>query len=106
MSEFHGIRCDECKTIKEEANHWHRIRVVYKKLPGQVEYRVDELEPVQIRLGDVDTIGDLSNSSTSNRTSKLLDLCSDNCLTKHVYKLLSQIKKEDQPKCQSKSSSS
>lgn len=95
MSEFSGIRCDECKTIKEQANHWHRIRVVYKKLSGQ------ELEPIQIRIGDVDTIGDLSSSSTTTRTSKLLDLCSNNCLTKHVYKLLEQCRKaakEDQPK--------
>lgn len=65
------VICDECGRVKGEANHWHQI--------GVQKYA----EGVWVELG---VIG--CHSDTDAKAYEVHDLCGEQCLHKHIAKLL------------------
>lgn len=73
---FTGIRCDECKTIQGESNHWTHMQVWTDK-DGR---RSVALGPI---VGSVLGAGDFTMA-----THEMRDLCGQACAVRHIAKLL------------------
>lgn len=63
------VICDECGRVKAEANHWHQMCVYQGPAPGQT-----------LVLGDL--------SGWDRTPFEIHDLCGQECLYKHIGKLL------------------
>lgn len=68
---FNGVKCDECKRIKESSNHWFQI--------GMCPTAVG----IWIELGNIGVVG-----SANPQKYEVHDLCGEACFYKHLGKLL------------------
>lgn len=71
---FSGTRCDECGRIKGEANHWHQMGLIPSIMGGP-----------WIELGSLAGPHSLKEYTDAYVVH---DLCGEQCLYKHLGKLL------------------
>ena len=69
---FSGTKCDECGRIKGESNHWHQIAVIKWDAGGAVTVE----------------LGSLGARDVPESSYNIHDLCGEQCLWKHIGKLL------------------
>ena len=74
---FSGTKCDECGRIKGESNHWHQMGVyVWPASEGQ--------SPLSVELGKLHG----APAGQAGDDYEIHDLCGEQCLYKHLGKLL------------------
>lgn len=66
------VACDECGRVKAEANHWHRVGVI-----------LGPANEVSLELGHL-----FGEVPAGNWIYDVHDLCGEQCLHKHIAKLL------------------
>jgi hypothetical protein len=84
---FDGVKCDECQRIRQEVNHWVQLYVWESKNAGVLAIALG-------RLADL-----LMLTRTAPPVEPVVhDLCGQDCLSKHVAKLLVEPPRAEEPK--------
>lgn len=75
------VVCDECRRIRGESNHWHKIGIL-----------VIKSDCVQLTLGVVPDPGKVEMQNYS-----VHDICGEECFHKHIDRLLGKTRIEAAP---------
>lgn len=77
------VVCDECKVVRGETNHWHKIGVL------QVERKGDSLSNAFVHYGVQLTIGIVPEKPMPGY--EVHDICGLQCFDKHIHRLLGNL---------------